>query len=193
MKREREVDVHRYDGCWHIPCHRVCLVCGMFLPPSLDWIEQHVKLAADFQLNRYPGGVEVDKAGLEAAWVRGDSMIDRGINDGDLIIFQRHEFDHWDNATIVVIEKVGDEEGFGSWALKKIVIKPPTSPSQIEGQVPIYWNDPEIVLYSYNPRVKPYQLDPTGRYRVHGIHRRTIPAHEVTLVDSELIRSLARK
>ena len=67
----------------------------------------------------------MDRAGLAAAWVHGDSMIYRGVYNGDLAIFQRYDFDYLYNDSVVVIEKVGDEEGFGAWALKKLVIKPP--------------------------------------------------------------------
>jgi hypothetical protein len=67
----------------------------------------------------------MDRAGLADAWVYGDSMIYRGAYDGDLAIFQRYDFDYLCNDKVVVVEKLGDEEGFGAWALKKLVIKLP--------------------------------------------------------------------
>ena len=41
-------------------------------------------------------------------------MIDRDIRDGDPIILQRWEFDYVENGKIVVIEKLGEEEGMGA-------------------------------------------------------------------------------
>jgi SOS-response transcriptional repressor LexA len=54
-------------------------------------------------------------------------MIDQDILDGDLAIFQRYDFPDLQHGKIVVVERIGEEEGFGSWALKKIVIKRPRS------------------------------------------------------------------
>jgi hypothetical protein len=187
-----EDQVYRYNGRWYLPCNSARLAAGPFLPASPNWVEQHVELPSEFLLDRYPDGVRMDRAGLAAAWVHGDSMIYRGVHDGNLAIFQRYDFDYLYNDSVVVIEKVGDEEGFGAWELKKLVIKPPRSSPQSECEEPIHWNDPEIVLYSYNPRVSPYRLDPFGQYRVHGIFRRALPIQDVTLVDSDVIRGLAR-
>ena len=55
------------------------LAAGPFLPASPNWVEQHVKSPSGFLLDRYPGGVRMDRAGLGTAWVYGDSMIYRGI------------------------------------------------------------------------------------------------------------------
>ncbi len=54
-------------------------------------------------------------------------MIDRDIRDGDPIILQRWEFDYVENGKIMVIERLGEEEGMGAWSLKKLVIKQPGS------------------------------------------------------------------
>ena len=62
---------------------------------------------------------------LAAARVHGDSMIDADICHGDIVVFQRSAFEYLENGTVVVIEKSGDEEGTGAWALKKIVIERP--------------------------------------------------------------------
>ena len=117
--------------------------------------------------------------------------MDRDIFHGDLTIFQRYDFDYVQNGKIVVIEKVGEEEEFGAWALKKLVIKQPRSFHQSEYGDEIDWNNPEIVLYSYNSRVPPSRLCPSGEYRVHGIFLRSMRRHDVTLVDSDVIRRLA--
>ena len=90
----------------------------------------------------------------------------------------------------MVVEKIGEEEGFGAWALKKLFIRRPRSSYQSEYGDEIDWNDPEIVLYSYNPRVPPSRLDPSGQYRVHGILLRSMRRYDVTLVESEVIRRL---
>ena len=118
-------------------------------------------------------------------------MIDRGVLDGDLAIFQRYDFNYLQNGKIVVVERIGEEEGFGAWALKKFVIKRPRSSHQSEYEDEIDWNDPEIVLYSYNPQIRPSQLDRSGQYRVHGIFLRSMRRHDVTLVESDVIRRLA--
>ena len=118
-------------------------------------------------------------------------MMDRDILDGDLAFFQRYDFDYLQNGKVVVVERVREEEGFGAWALKRLLIRQPRSSSQSEYGDEIDWNDPEIVLYSYNSRVPPSRLDPFGRYRVHGIFLRSMRLYDVTLVESDLIRRLA--
>jgi hypothetical protein len=133
----------------------------------------------------------MDRAGLAAARVHGDSMIDRDILDGDIAIFQRYDFDYLQNGRVVVIEKMGEEEGFGAWALKKLVIELPPSSHQSDYEDEIDWDDPLFVLHSYNPRVSPRQLHPSGHYRVHGILLRSVRGHDVTLVDSDAIRRVA--
>jgi SOS-response transcriptional repressor LexA len=43
-------------------------------------------------------------------------MIFRDIYDGDTVIFQQSGFEYVENGKVVVIEKVGEEEGF--WSLE---------------------------------------------------------------------------
>jgi hypothetical protein len=95
------------------------------------------------------------------------------------------------NGMVVVIEKVGEEEGWGAWALKKLIVELPRSSHRNEYEDHIDWYDPEIVLRSYNPRVSPRQLDPSGQYRIHGVLRRSLPRQDATLMDSDMIRCLA--
>jgi len=38
-------------------------------------------------------------------------MIDRDIFDGDLVIFQRYDFDYLQHGKIVVVEKTDEEKG----------------------------------------------------------------------------------
>ena len=118
-------------------------------------------------------------------------MIYRDVFDGDLAIFQRSDFGYLQNGKVVVIEKMGDEEGFGAWALKKLVIERPRSPHRSEYEDEIDWEDEVIVLRSANLSVIPWRLDPSGRYRVHGLFLRSLRRHDVTLVDSNMIRRLA--
>jgi len=68
-----------------------------------------------------------------------------------------------ENGKVVVIEKVGEEEGFGTWSLKRLVIERPRSSTRNEFGEEIDGDNPVVMLYSYNPQVKPWQLDPSGR------------------------------
>ena len=51
------------------------------------------------------------------------------IHDGDVIIFLRSGFDYVEHNKVVVcvIEKIGEEEGFGAWSLKRLVIEQPAT------------------------------------------------------------------
>lgn len=182
--------VFRFDGRLYVPCNTVRLAAGPFLSASPNWVEQHVELPPEFLLYRHLD-VRLDRVGLAAARVHGNSMIDRDIFDGDLAIFQRYHFNYLQHGKIVVVEKVGEEEGFGSWALKKLIIKRPRSSYQNEYGDEVDWNHPEIVLYSYNPQIHPSRLVPNGQYRVHGIFLRSMRRYDVTLVESDGIRRLA--
>ncbi len=187
----RGVDrVFRFGGRLYVPCNTVGLSAGPFFAASPNSVEQHGELPPEFLLYRHLE-VRLDRAGPAAAWVHGNSMIDRGVLDGDLAIFQRYDFGHLQNGKIVVVERIGEEEGFGAWALKKLVIKRPRSSHQGEYGDEFDWNDPEVVLYSYNPQIRPSQLDQAGHYRVHGIFLRSMRRHDVTLVESNMIRRLA--
>ena len=180
MARELDQTFLR-DGYLYVPFNTAPLAAGPFLPDSLNRVDQHVKLPPEFLLLRHLES-RVDQIRPAAAWVHGDSMIDIDVQDGDLAIFQRSRFSYVEHGNIVVIERIGDEEGFGSWALKKLVIKRPPSAARSDQQDDIDWEDPIIVLHSFNPRINPSQLDPTGRYRVHGIFLRSVRRHDVVLV-----------
>ncbi len=115
----------------------------------------------------------------------------RDIYDGDTILFQRSGFENVENGKVVVIEKVCEEEGFGAWSLKRFVIEQPRSSARNEFGEEIDGDNPVVVLYSYNPRVRPWQLDPSGRYRIRGVFLRSLRPEDVCLVDSEGIRPTA--
>jgi len=136
------------------------------------------------------GSIRVHRARLASARIHGDSMIDRNILHGDIAVFQCGDVESLQNGRVVVIEKVGEEEGYGAWALKKLVIERPRSFNRNEYDQ-IDWDDPIITLYSFNKRVSSWRLDPSGRYRVHGIFLRCVRRHDASLVDSDVIRRAA--
>ncbi len=43
-------------------------------------------------------------------------MIEQGIHDGYVIVFQSSGFDYAEHVRILVIEKVGEEQGWGAWS-----------------------------------------------------------------------------
>jgi hypothetical protein len=69
----------------------------------------------------------------------------RGVFNEGIVIFQRYDFD-FQNGKVVVIEKMGEEEGFGAWVLKKLIIALPRSSYRSEYEDEIDWDDPVIVL-----------------------------------------------
>jgi len=185
------VDVLLFDQVYHrkgrkyVPFHNILVAAGPFLPPSFDSIEQHLELPPEHEFSHNIGG----RYGyLSAARVRGESMIFRDIYDGDTVIFQRSGFEYVENGKVVVIEKVGEEEGFGACSLKRLVIEQPRSSTRNEFGEEIDGDSPFVMLYSYNPQVRPWQLDPSGRYRIRGVLLRSLRPEDVRLVDSEGIR-----
>lgn len=176
---------YRRNGRLYVPFHNIPVAAGPFLPPSIDSIEQHLELPPE---NEFSHGVRGRYRYLSAAEVCGDSMVFRDINDGDTVIFQRSGFEYVENGKVVVIEKVGEEEGFGSWSLKRLVVEQPRSSSRNEFGEEIDGDNPVVVLYSYNPLVRPWQLDPSGRYRIRGVLLRSLRPEDVRLVDSDEVR-----
>ena len=188
----QEDKAYHWNRCWYIPFYVARLAAGPFLPVSPNSVEQHLELHPGFRhsvIDRYSAGIRLQRLGLAAAQVHGDSMIDRKIFNGDIAIFQRRDY-YLETGRVVVIEKLGEEEGFGAWSLKKLVIRQPRSSRRNEFQDETDWDDPTIMLYSYNPRISPSQLAPSGQYRTHGIYFRCIPRHEAIFVDSDMIRRL---
>ena len=186
--------IYFLKGHLYLPLNTVRLAAGVFLSASANSIEQHLDLSPDVcygVLDRYVGGYRINRDGLCAARVHGDSMIFRGVLDGDIAIIQRSDFDYLESGKVVVVEKVGEEEGLGAWALKKLVIERPRSSSLNEYGDEIDWEPPVIVLRSYNPRVSPLRLDPSGRYLVRGIFLRALRRHDAKLVDSDMVHRAA--
>jgi hypothetical protein len=152
------------------------LAAGPFLPPMPNISERHLELPSDFfhgVRDRYRRGIRTHRAGLTAAQVHGDSMIDLDICHKDVGIFQRSGFHYLEHGRVVVIEKLGEEEGTASLALKKLVIEKPLAFSRNECDDDINWDDPVIVLRSFNPRVSPWRLAP-AKYRVYGVLLRCV-------------------
>ena len=114
---QRGDQAYRWNGCLYVPWHTVRLAAGPFLSAAPDWVEQHLELPLGFLLDRHLG-IRVHRAGIAAAQIQGNSMMDRDVLDGDIAIFQRYDFNYVRNGAVVVIEKRGEEEGFGAWAEK---------------------------------------------------------------------------
>src|SRR5258708_34338978 len=106
-----EPDTSYYcNGGRYVPFHSVPLAGGIFLSTSADSIDQYLELPpeSEFRLgisDRYEGGVRMLRQRLSAARVRGNSMIDWDILDGDIVIFERWDFGYVENGKIVVIER----------------------------------------------------------------------------------------
>jgi hypothetical protein len=188
-------DVHFWNGCVYAPFHTAPVSAGPYLSISPDGIEQHLELTPELYQgvrDRYVGGVGMPRRGLAAARIHGDSMICKNVFDKDVVLFEEVETYNFGSDKIVVIEKVSEEEGFGAWALKKLVVERHRSSRRNEFDEEIDWDDPVLVLRSYNPRVGLVQLHPSGLYRVHGIFLRSIRGYEARFVDSNVIRQLVR-
>ena len=72
------------------------------------------ELSPGFLLDRHLG-IRVHRVGLAAGKIHGDSMIYWDVLDGDIAMVQRYDFNYLQNGAIVMIEKRGEEEGFGAW------------------------------------------------------------------------------
>jgi hypothetical protein len=188
----QEVDeVFSWNDRIYVPFHTARLAAGPFLPVSPDWVDRYLVLPPALYhgvRDRYVDGIRMPRTRLAAAQVHGDSMICRDVFHGDIVLFQRVAKGQSGRGKIVVIEKVGEEEGLGAWALKKLVIERGRLSRQNEYQDETDWDDPVVVLRSYNPRIGPARLDPDGRYRVHGVFLRSLRAHDANFVDSDVIR-----
>jgi hypothetical protein len=164
----------------------------MFLPATPNLVESYLKLPQDLKLGIVDccvGGAGLLRQGLVAARAYGDSMIGSVVRDGDIVIFQQWEFECVENGKTVVIEKMGDEEGYGSWALKKIIVERSALPFESESQA-IDWGPPIITLRSSNPHFKASRLDPSGQYRIRGTPLRHMPAHSRSFVDLDTVRRI---
>src|SRR5215467_5486368 len=83
-------EIFKYGGRDYVALHRVPLAAGVFLSPSLNSIDQYVQLPPEPEFRhgiryRHLKGVLVPVTRISAACVRGHSMIDRDICDGDIV------------------------------------------------------------------------------------------------------------
>lgn len=95
-------------------------------------------------------------------------MVDLDICNGDVVIFQHSDFEYVEHGKILVVEKIGEEEGWGAWSLKRLIVEQPRSFTTNEFAEEIDWDDPVLVLRSHNRSVSLWQLDPSGQYRIRG-------------------------
>lgn len=112
-------------------------------------------------------------------------MIDLGIYDGYVIVFQHSGSEEVKHGRILVVEKVGEEQGWGAWSLKRLIVERPRLSRLDEFKEEIDWEEPVLTLYSHNRRIKPWQLDPSGLYRSRGALLRSLHPEDVHLVESE--------
>ena len=132
--------------------------------------------------DRCIGGVRTFRKSLVAAKLDGDSMIGDDIRNGDTGVFEQKDFEYIVPGKTALIEKVGEEEGTGAWAVKKIVICRERSYTQNDFDELMNWSDPVIAVRSSNPRVHPWELDRSGLYRVRGYLVRVLRPESVELV-----------
>jgi len=168
----------------YIPYRSSPVSAGPFLPPSVNSVESYLKVTSlHFAVkDRCIAGVRTFRECLAAAKFNADSMIGNDIRDGDTGVFEQKTFEYIDPNKMALIEKVGDEEETGAWAVKKIVMCRERSYRQNDLGETINWDDPVIEVHSSNPRVHPWQLHPAGQYRVRGYLVRVLRPEEVELV-----------
>jgi hypothetical protein len=114
-------------------------------------------------------GTRTHRPGLFAAQIRGNSMIDRDVLDGDFVFIQHADFAYPEYGKIVVIERLGEEEGMGAWTLKHLVLEQPSSASRNEFGDELDFENPSIRLRCHNAQFRSWLLDPSSQYRVRGV------------------------
>ena len=176
----------------YAPFHTFRISCGLFLPATPELVESYLEVPDGSILGIWDicvGDARLVRKTLHAARAYGDSMIGSNVRHGDIVIFQQWEFDYVENGQTVVIEKMADEEGYGSWALKKIIIERSALPFERESQT-VDWDLPIITLRSSNPRFKARHLDPCGQYRICGKFLRRVKKGEETFIDVDTVRRI---
>ncbi len=184
-----------YDGDTYFPCRSFSVSCGPFLPTAFDSVVGYTRVSdADLLLKRqYQGGSIRLSASLFAAKLRGDSMIGDGIRDGYTGIFEYATYEHVEASKLALIEKSGDEEGAGAWALKRIVGPQKTLSTNDLGD-PLNWDETDMELRSSNPRIHSFRLERVGRYRLRGYLLLALPPDSVEPVRlAELISRVTKR
>jgi hypothetical protein len=188
-------DVFESNGTLYVPYSNVLLSCGPFLLSAEFLVERHLILPPSYQKSireDFVGSVRTVSPRLVAAETFGDSMIGVSIYSGDTVLFTQSDFSDWRDNHVAVVERP-DAGGFGAWTLKKVVIRrvPFVPKNQFEDDA--YWNGPVVELRPANSGVAPVQIDPQGRYRLHGFFKRVVASEDVQFEDSETIRYRAAK
>src|SRR5947209_2995622 len=120
-------DAYWWKGFLYIGLQSVPVAAGPLLSSECFGVEEHLVLPDSTfgLLDRSHGGKRLLRRQLAAARVHGDSMILKNIRDGDVALFWCSDFPTLSHGEIIVIEKIGDEEGWGAWALKTLKIEKP--------------------------------------------------------------------
>lgn len=184
-----------WDGCLYAPLHSVPLAAGIFLPLSGDSIDQHVGLPPEHEFrhgvrDHYVAGERTHRPHIFAARIRGNSMMERNVLDGDYAIVQQSDFAYPEYGRIVVVERLGDEEGMGAWTLKYLDIEQPPASRRNEFGDDIDFENASLRLRPYNPQFQSWLLDPAGQYRVRGILLRSLRSEAVHLMDSQALHRI---
>jgi Peptidase S24-like len=188
--------IYSSNGSLYVPFHSVPVAAGLFLSLSMDRVEKHLRLPPEYEFrhcvrDHYLNGLRTHRRHLAAARVQGDSMVDRGIEDGHVIVFQHSGFEYIEHNRILVVEKVGEEEGWGAWSLKRLIVEQARSSGLNEFGDEIDWEEPVFKLRSHNRRIGPWQLvDGTGQYSIRGVLLRSLHPEDVHLMESESLQHL---
>jgi hypothetical protein len=95
-------------------------------------------------------------------------MIGADIRHGDFVLFERLRFHQPENGRILVIEKLGDEDGLAAWSLKRLILERTSSWMRNEFDEEFDWEPPVLVLRSHNPDFRDLKLPTSDRYRPCG-------------------------
>lgn len=185
--------LYSWNGCVYVPFHSAPLAAGTFLSISANSIDQHLELPPEHEFrhgvrDRYADGTRTHRPRLFAARICGTSMIERDVQDGDYVIIQHSDFAYPEYGKMVVVERLGDEEGTGAWTLKHLVLEQSSSSGRNEFGDELDFENPSILLRCHNPQFRSWLLDPSGQYRVRGVLLRSLRRHRAHLVDSDMLR-----
>jgi hypothetical protein len=112
-------------GDAYIPYNSSPVSAGPFLPPSVNSVSSYLKVTKiQYAIkDRRIGDILTFRQTLVAFPFHGDSMIGDDIRHGDTGIFELTDFENIRIGKAALVEKGGEEEGTGAWAVKRIVIR----------------------------------------------------------------------
>jgi SOS-response transcriptional repressor LexA len=185
--------LYSWDGYLYAPFHSAPLAAGAFLPISVNANDQHLALPPEYEFqhcirDRYVDGTRTHRPRLFAARIRGNSMIERDVLNGDFVIIQHADFAYPEYGKIVAVERLGEEEGMGAWTLKHLVLEQPSSSGRNEFGEDLDFEIPSILLRCHNPQFRSWRLDSSGQYQVRGVLLRSLRPEKAHLVDSDMLR-----